>query len=104
MGRATNTDAVEKLKVKIGEKTWYIRFVKSKDIQSDRYGDCGYARNGTPIIRVRRALRGKIELNTLVHEVLHATSAGASLSEESVKAMADDIERVLWRRGYRRII
>jgi hypothetical protein len=40
-------------------------------------------------------------LNVLIHEVLHASRP--ELAEEAVTETANDIEKVLWRRGYRLI-
>lgn len=97
MGSQSPKDA-NRLKVKIGSKTWFIQFVRSRDIPADRYGDCGYA-GGTPIIRVRRALRNRAALEILLHEVLHASRP--ELSEEAVTTTAIDLARVLWKRGYR---
>lgn len=100
MGRASRQDGVgDRLRLKIGGKDWIIWFVRSREIPSDRYGDCGMTGNGKPLIRVRRALQGRMALNILVHEVLHASRP--ELAEEAVEETANDIERVLWRRGYR---
>ena len=101
MGRTTHKNAIkDRMRVILNGKRWFIWFVLSKDIPSDRYGDCGYS-GSTPTIRVRRALQGRMALNVLIHEVLHA--ARPELAEEAVTETANDIEKVLWRRGYRLI-
>lgn len=99
MGRDNHPKAVgDQLRIKIGGRVWVIWFVRSREISSDRYGDCDYGGGGR-MIRVRRSLQGKMAMNTLIHEVLHASRP--ELSEEAVTETANDIERVLWRVGYR---
>lgn len=44
-------------------------------------------------------LSGRIMLNTLIHESIHACDWNAS--ETKVQQMATDISRFLWRLGYR---
>lgn len=51
-------------------------------------------------IRIRRSLRGRRELDTLIHEMLHA--AMWDLDESAVHDTAHDIAAVLWRLGYRK--
>jgi len=99
MGRKACKNAVKRmLRINIGGKRWFIWFVRSREIPADRDGDCGYA-GSKPSIRIRRSLKGRRALNVLVHEVLHASRP--ELSEEAVTETANDIERVLWRCGYR---
>lgn len=88
----------DRMRVKINGKQWHIWLVRSREIPSDRYGDCGYS-GSKPIIRVRRSLQGRLALNTMIHEVLHASRP--ELAEEAVTETANDLERVLWRLGYR---
>jgi hypothetical protein len=51
-------------------------------------------------ITIRRNQRGEAQLDTLLHELLHA--AHWDLAEESIEETAKDLARVLWRLGYRR--
>ena len=51
-------------------------------------------------IRIRQGLKGERELDTLIHELMHA--AHWDLDEQAVNDTAEDIARVLWRLGYRR--
>lgn len=103
MGYATIEEGVNMMnhsryKVKLGKRMWFIRFVKSKDIPADRFGDS----DGTlaaPQIRVRRSLRGQQMLDTIIHEALHASRP--ELAEEAVTQTATDVARLLWKIGYR---
>ncbi len=98
MGCKDHKKANLKLRIKIGKRNWVVWFVRGREIPNDRYGDCGFA-GSTPTIRVRNALRGRIALNILLHESLHASRP--DLSEEAVLETANDLARVLWKRGYR---
>lgn len=51
-------------------------------------------------IRIRADLRGAAELETLLHEMLHACNWTAD--EDHVSDSAADMAGVLWRLGYRR--
>ena len=59
-------------------------------------GLCDYA---TRTITIRKNQRGEAQLDTVIHELLHA--AHWDLAEESVEETARDLARVLWRLGYR---
>ena len=50
-------------------------------------------------ISTARKIRGELELDTVIHELLHACQP--DLAEETVEETASDIARVLWRMGYR---
>lgn len=51
-------------------------------------------------IKIRKSQGGEAQLDTLLHELLHA--AHWDLAEESIEETARDVARVLWRLGYRR--
>lgn len=53
-------------------------------------------------IQVLASLKNEDELDTVIHEVLHA-SAWDVLGESFVNDTASDLARLLWRLGYRRI-
>jgi len=52
------------------------------------------------IIAINKQLKGKKELDTNIHEMLHA--CGWSLDEEWVRDTATDIANALWELGYRK--
>lgn len=87
-----------KFKIRLGSRIWFFRFVKSKEISSDAYGDSDSAL-AHPQIRVRQALRGQTMLDVIIHEGLHASRP--ELAEEAVTETASDIARLLWKVGYR---
>jgi hypothetical protein len=51
-------------------------------------------------ISIADRLSGEIELDTIIHELLHACQP--DLAEETVTDTATDLARVLFRLGYRR--
>ena len=51
-------------------------------------------------ISIARKVRGELELDTTIHELIHACQP--DLAEDTVEEVASDIARVLWRMGYRR--
>ncbi len=55
---------------------------------------------GKPSIMVMTQPYTKVELETLIHECLHASDW--SKSEEKVTRIARETARLLWRLGYRR--
>lgn len=60
----------------------------------------GQCNRDTRTIQVRQSAKGLAELDTYVHEFLHACFW--DLDEEAVTESADAISRFLWRKGYRR--
>lgn len=63
-------------------------------------GDCDHPATPSKRIRIRRDLSGEIELDTLIHELLHACCF--DLAEDVVNESATDIAAVLWKWGYRK--
>ena len=53
-------------------------------------------------IRVLATLKGEKELDTIIHEALHA-AAWTVLDEGFVDQTAEDLARLLWRLGYRKV-
>ena len=62
-------------------------------------GNDGLCDPATKTITVRSTLRGELELDTLIHEMLHACHW--DLDESAIEETATDIARALWRIGYR---
>lgn len=63
-------------------------------------GSCDAPSLPNKTIRVRPSLKGRVELDTHIHEMLHACLW--DLDEEAVCESAEDIARALWRLGYRK--
>lgn len=61
------------------------------------FGDCDFEKK---TIRVVRGIDPLDELDTFIHEALHATRP--ELDEDAVVTTATDIARLLWKIGYRR--
>jgi len=77
------------------------KYVRSKKLPN-HYGYHLQAVNGKPgIIAVEKGLKGKIELDTHIHEMLHACAEIAN--EEWVNTTAKEIATALWEIGYRKI-
>jgi hypothetical protein len=87
-----------KITVKIKDKMWTVRLVKSKDMPRS-YGECDDPSVSKPEIWINRNLKQKDMLDTTIHEVLHATHP--ELSEESVAETATVVANVLYKLGVR---
>ena len=77
-------------------KRWALRFVPR--LHADGRCDAPDVR-GKQILIANR-LRGKRQLDVLIHEMLHACNW--QIDESYISQMASDIAQVLWRLGYRR--
>lgn len=84
----------------INGRSWRVKLVTSRELPRTVLGDCDTPPGPHPLIRVRRALGARLLLDTIVHEVLHASLP--QLSEEAVAQAATDIARVLFALNYRR--
>jgi hypothetical protein len=80
--------------VTIGGKRWALQFVPLRDL-----GECDNPKSIHKRIRIKRSLKGRERLDTLIHEMAHA--ADWPKSEEWVESFATDVARVLWKLGYR---
>ena len=63
------------------------------------HGECESPITKGKKIRIKKAIKGRILLDTLIHESLHACLWIAD--EEWVAQTASDISHILWRCGYR---
>lgn len=90
------------MKIRIGRLLWELVRPQPVVFADTPYGECDDPKTPGKQIRVRADLTDKLELDTLIHEMLHA-SAWEVLSEEFVTQTAHDVARVLWRLGYRKI-
>ena len=77
-------------------KRWRIKYRRMKEYS----GSCDPPTEPEKVIMVHPQLEGLDELDTWIHEALHATVW--DLDEEAVNESARDIARLLWRLGYRR--
>jgi len=87
-------DKHESDNVKLGDEPWTIFYTKHKK------GQWGLCNHKQKVIEISRRAKGKIELDTLIHEMMHATCP--FLDEFQVDYSATDIAAVLWKMGYRK--
>ena len=85
--------------VTIDGKRWLLRFTK---LNGDAAGWTYFDNAKRPRILIDEKLKGGTRLETIVHELLHA-SLGPTISEESVTEAARVIRRTLWSLGYREV-
>ena len=83
----------------IDGKRWLLRFTRLK---GDAAGWTFFDNSARPRILIDERLRGGTRLETIVHELLHA-SLGPTISEEAVTEAAKVIRRTLWNLGYREV-
>jgi len=83
--------------VEINGRRYDLRFVP----RLKNYGDCDPPNVKNKQIRVRQSLRGRLRLDTIIHELLHA--ALWEVREEWVDQTATDIARILDKLGYRNV-
>lgn len=72
-----------------------LEWVKFED-----FGECDPPDSENPTIKIDLRQGEKELLNSLIHEGLHAVKW--NLHEKTVRKMADDLAKFLWRLGYRR--
>ena len=85
--------------VTIDGKRWLLRFTRLK---GDAAGWTFFDNAKRPRILIDEKLTGGQKLETIVHELLHA-SLGPSISEEAVTEAARVIRRTLGTLGYREV-
>lgn len=79
-------------RIKILGQNWRLRFVRYPELGKKTAGDCQVS---TKTIRVATDMKGPKTLDTIIHEMLHASQW--CLSEEHVCALATDITRTILR-------
>lgn len=90
--------------VTIRGKRWRLNFVPNLGRDEDGheyYGKCDPPTALNKAIRVKRGLGQYAELETLVHEIIHAGQW--DLSEQAVEEIGVDMTRALWRVGWRKV-
>ena len=80
--------------LKVRGKKWGLRFVPNL---GDSAGQCDYT---GMVIRIALGQKPQDELDTLVHELLHA--AYPDLVESAIAEGSLGVSEALWRLGYRR--
>lgn len=66
------------------------------------YGECTAPTAKSRYVKVDSRIRGELELDTTVHELLHA-AAWEVLDDDWVDSTATGIARLLYRLGYRKV-
>lgn len=80
--------------VTVRGQRWRLRFVPNL---GDKFGECDY---GQRVIRIAQGQSEEEELDTLIHELLHA--AYPDLEESAIHQTAEAVAGVLWRLGWRK--
>jgi len=102
------------MKARILNKIWQVMFVSpsllkgkkkhanSKSITEDARGDCDAPTTKNKTIRISNSLLPQEELEVTIHEALHA--ADWYKDEEWITPVADDIARLLYNLGWRKVV
>ena len=78
---------------KLRRKVWELIYVEMEDL-----GLCDAPDRRSKKIKINKQLSGRIKLEIIIHEALHACAW--DLDEEAVSETAKDISRLLWRERY----
>jgi len=79
--------------VTIFGQPWTLRYARLRKL-------CGDCNSDTKTIRIAKGLSTETEMDTIIHECLHA--AGWHIDEEFVGRFATDVARVLTELGFGR--
>jgi hypothetical protein len=90
----------EEITIKIKDKNWKIKIVKSTEMSPTSLGECDDPARSKPEIWVKRTQKPIDLMDTIIHEVLHAVRP--ELSEEAVLDTATTIAKALWKLNYRK--
>jgi hypothetical protein len=74
--------------------------LRYKRLPANEYGRCDAPDTPDKCIDIRKGIKGRQELDTLIHEMLHA--AFWDMDEDAIHDAAHDIALALWRIGYRK--
>ena len=80
--------------IRLNGEPWMLLYTKHKK------GVWGQCHHDQQMIEISRRAKGRLELDTLIHEMIHATNPW--LTEEVVNETATNIAAVLWKLGYRK--
>ena len=87
-------------------KRWEVQWVSPPTLKSHPSGVLADGTCDSPVVKNKKILfrdnfnRSRRELDTFIHEALHACAW--DLNEDAVSQTATDIAKFLWRLGYRR--
>lgn len=87
---------MEMARVKIRKRFWLLKFTNV--LGKGNIGECHDQPKRE--LRIRRDLGEQMEMDCLLHEMLHA--AFPDLKEDAVNESATDITKIMWDLGYRR--
>ena len=85
--------------ITIDGKRWLLRFTK---LTGEAAGWTFFDNSARPRILIDSRARGWSRVETILHELLHA-SLGPNISEEAVTEAARVIRRTLWNLNYREV-
>ena len=86
------------MRVRLGGKYWHLRFSPNlRDYGNMEDPGCAAGR----ILRVATWQTEQERMDTTLHEAIHACLP--SLDEKAVTDLANDLSRLMWRLGYRRV-
>lgn len=89
--------------VTVAGKRWSLLFSTTKELSllRDAWGFTTDPTGKGRCIVLRKSLAGKQLMETVVHEVLHASAW--PIDEDTVERYAADVTRILWRLGFRQV-
>lgn len=88
--------------ITIRGKRWKVRRVKARQMKHSKerpQGECDAPNETAKEIRVLHVLSGRVLLEVLIHEMLHA--AFWDMDETAIEEAGRDIAKALWSLGYR---
>ena len=88
-------------RVIVNGKQWIMSF--SRDLPEGEDGSCDHPSVKGKKIKVRKSLPQHLELEVIIHELLHAASFEV-LAEEFVDETSESIGQILWRLGWRKTL
>lgn len=88
------------MKVKVRGRYWNLRFT-AEGLGPKKQGECQAPDVKGKTIKVRPGMSPLEELDTTIHELLHAGLW--DLDEEVIEEMGSDLARILRKLGYRRV-
>jgi|7_EtaG_2_1085326.scaffolds.fasta_scaffold86615_2 hypothetical protein len=83
------------MRIRLGNRHYNLRFVEGLP----QHGDIDEPSEKNKQIRINDNLTGEVQLEVLIHEMLHGLYD--FLDESYVEQPAKDLARALWRIGYR---
>ena len=84
------------MRVELGGKRWNLVFKKMTD---SAHGECDHPEKPKKQIRIRKDLKDRLQLEALIHEMLHACEW--NLDEEWIHSTGYELSVVLWKLGWR---